>query len=535
MKQKGPSMKKKILFALKLVATAGVVGFVYFAYFMPSLSVLFNFEFMSKDAWHEKWAMQFASGNWVIKNLSDVLLLFMMVMWVPLYFMLVWLFMKIRWKKFRFKPKAKTVVKKALDLKKDKQVYAKPRAMPSTVQATKYVAPRLPGQEESQEKKATNKSHKNVLQMIKQMAVVARKFKVEIFQHIVLEGYKVPMAVSTAARAIMIEIVNRNDVNWSVDFNDDVLQSNWYSEGGVMENMVSDLVNASIALEKAEPGSEVIKVICLTDGRILNAKQTVDYFKKHDIHLLVFNNGLPKTEILDFSSFISAHFELKEGEIDPALVKLPKVPLRSETKGISENEEDVSSKETEEEDFDEAGVPSFEEDDFTDDDGIMETEFDEDVDFDFIEEEEEPLSDTDTDTDESDAETEESDDEEEELVDLSDADDNFNDEEEDLDAEEEPDFQGSATDTETISQVREHSAQESDETGEDSPQTQTKATKTDEDDDVSPFDEDETDDADEEDGTFDGESEDNELFEQRLKAEDATDEEEEFVSAVAKG
>ena len=61
---------------------------------------------------------------------------------------------------------------------------------------------------------------------------------------------------------------------------------------------------------------------------------------------------------------------------------------------------------------------------------------------------------------------------------LSDVDDNFNDEE-DLDAEEEPDFQGSATDTETISQVREHSAQESDETGEDSPQTQTKATKTD--------------------------------------------------------
>ena len=124
-----------------------------------------------------------------------------------------------------------------MDIKKDKPQYAKPRAMPSTIQMSKYVAPQLPGQEKKADAENKNKSHKNVLNMIKQMAVIARKFQVEIFQHILLEGHKVPMAISTAARAMMIEIVNAKGANWSVDFTDDVLQSAWYSQETVMEKM----------------------------------------------------------------------------------------------------------------------------------------------------------------------------------------------------------------------------------------------------------------------------------------------------------
>lgn len=321
-------MHKNIKSLVKLAVVGAVWGLVYFLYVVPSLSVLFQFEFLSPDAWHDKW-LAFENYNWRIRKLPDVLLFLMMVLWIPLYFLGWFLFYKVNWMAFKIAPKPKTVVKRALDLKKDKPLYAKPRAMPSAIQATKYVAPKLPGQEEETQKQATNKSHKNVLQMIKQMAVVARKFKVEIFQHILLEGYKVPMAISTAARALMIEIVNRKDVNWSVDFNDDILASTWYSEGGMMERLAEDLIKASEALARAEPGSEVIKAICVTDGRILNAKPTVEYFKNKGIHLLVFNNGQPQGDILDFSSFLSAYFDLKEGEADPALVKLEKVPVGS--------------------------------------------------------------------------------------------------------------------------------------------------------------------------------------------------------------
>ncbi len=319
-------MHKKIKVFTKLAIVGAIWGVVYFLYVVPSMSVLFHFNFLSPSDWREKW-LAFENYNWRIRTLSDVLLFLMMVLWIPLYFVGVWLFCNVRWSVFKIKPKPKTVVKKALDLKKDKPLYAKPRAMPSAIQATKYVAPKLPGQEEEEQKQTSTKSHKNVIQMIKQMAVVARKFKVEIFQHILLEGHKVPMAISTAARAMMIEIVNRKDVNWSVDFNDDILQSTWYSETGTMERLAEDLIKASEALAKAEPGSEVVKVICVTEGRVLNAKPTVEYFKNHGIQLLIFNNGEPKNDILDFSSFMSQHFDLKEGENDPALVQLPKVAL----------------------------------------------------------------------------------------------------------------------------------------------------------------------------------------------------------------
>lgn len=389
-------MNKKIKMGIKILLTGLVWGLVYFLIVVPSFGVLFDFDFLSSEAWQEK-KLTFVNYNWRIRTLPDALLVVMMILWIPIYFVGWFLFVKIKWSVFKIKPKPKTIVRRALDIKKDKPLYAKPRSMPSTVQATKYVAPKLPGQEETPDKKESTKSHKNVLQMIKQMAVVARKFKVEIFQHILLEGHKVPMAVSTSARALMIEIVNRKDVNWSVDFNDDVLASNWYSEGGVMERLAEDLIKASDALAKAEPGSEVIKAICLTDGRILNAKPTVEYFKNYGIHLLVFNNGMPKNEILDFASFLSAHFELKEGETDPALVKLPKVPLKSNTEPLLPPEEEnqpveavesetTSLKEGDEADdrddypieLDEDIEPTLDDDEFLTDDDIFVPEIDED-------------------------------------------------------------------------------------------------------------------------------------------------------------
>lgn len=405
-------MHKNVKSLVKLAIVGAVWGVVYFLYVVPSLSVLFQFDFLSSEAWHERW-LAFENYNWRIRTLPDVLLFVMMVLWIPLYFIGWLLFYKVNWMAFRIKPKPKTVVKRALDLKKDKPLYAKPRAMPSTIQATKYVAPKLPGQEDEEQKQTTTKSHKNVVQMIKQMAVVARKFKVEIFQHILLEGHKVPMAISTAARALMIEIVNRKDVNWSVDFNDDILASTWYSEGGMMERLAEDLIKASEALARAEPGSEVIKAICVTEGRMLNAKPTVEYFKNHGIHLLVFNNGQPQGDILDFSSFLSAYFDLKEGEADPALVKLEKIPVGSipatpvqdatpapQAEAVQENHDpeftsdatpppidddeffiedleldETDSNDTMEDDFDLDDLPDFESDDFEvpliDEDGFV--------------------------------------------------------------------------------------------------------------------------------------------------------------------
>ena len=337
-------VNKKIKILTKFAVSVVVWSLIYFLYIMPCLGVLFNFNFLSPEAWQEKY-LAFINYNWRIRTLPDVLLISMMIGWIPLYFVGLIIFFKVKWKIFMIKPKPKTVVKRALDIKKDKPQYSKPRAMPSTIQMSKYVAPQLPGQEKQEKTAAGNKSHKNVLQMIKQMAVVARKFKVEIFQHILLEGFRVPMAISTAARAMMIEIVNAKGANWSVDFKEDILESAWYSQEKVMEKMALDLIKASAALEKAEPGSEVIKVICLTDGRLLNAKQTVEYFKKYDIHLICFNGGEPKSDILDYASFIASYFDLKEGEQDPSLVKLPKVPFKQGANSQTTNQ-DVSTKDT---------------------------------------------------------------------------------------------------------------------------------------------------------------------------------------------
>lgn len=318
-------------FQIKRCIQPILIGFVwsllYFKIIMPILGIIFSFDFLSASAWTSKWR-DFAEYRWQIKTSGDFVLLLIMLLWIPIWALIWWALNKINWLKFKPQKKPKAVVHDLLKEKaQNKQVYAAPRPMPSTIQVHKYVAPKLPGQEDAKEVKSGEKSHTNVLQMIKAMAVIARKYKVEIFQHILLEGNRVPMAISTDARAVLIEIVNKKGVNWSVEFSDDVTKSGWYSEGGVMENLAQELLGATASLAKSEPNSEILSAIVLTDGRIVNAKQTEEYFKKHGIFLLCFNNGEPKNELLDIASFLSAYFDLKEGEADPALKKLPKVPV----------------------------------------------------------------------------------------------------------------------------------------------------------------------------------------------------------------
>lgn len=316
---------KRVLNYIRVLLTGGVWGFVYFWIFVPIISRFFSFEFLSLQAWQDKWH-DFIDYKWLVNTGFDFALLMAMALWIPMWVFGWWLLCKINWSVLKPKVKPRTVVKKVLQVKDSKRTYAAPRPLPSVIQATRYVAPKLPGQQE--ETVSGQKSHTNLVQIIHAVAAVAKKYQVEVFQHILLEGYRVPLAISTDARAVMIEIVNKKNVNWSVEFADDIMKSNWYSEGGVMEALALDLLKASASLAKSEPNSEILSAILLTDGRILNAKQTVDYFKKNGIFLLSFNNGGPKNDILDLPSFLSTYFDLKEGEEDPAPHKVEKVPIK---------------------------------------------------------------------------------------------------------------------------------------------------------------------------------------------------------------
>ena len=310
----------------KLILTGILWFLIYVCLILPVLGYFLDFNFLSAEDWGNRYR-DFFNYKWRITTLHDTLLLLMMFAWIPLGFFGWYLFYHLNWKKLKPKVKMKKAVKTVFELKESKPVYHMPRKMPSTMQVNRYIAPKLPNQKD--EVVSGEKSHANLAQMIKQAAALARKYKVEIFQHILLEGFRVPMAISTDARAVLIEIVNKKKVNWSVEFTDDVTASGWYSEGGVMERLAQDLIGASKALAKSEPNSEVLSAILVTDGRVLNTKQAVEYFRSKGVFLLGFNNAEPKDELPDLASFLSAYFDLKDGETDPAPHPVEKVPIRS--------------------------------------------------------------------------------------------------------------------------------------------------------------------------------------------------------------
>ena len=343
-------MAKKAKFNYKQFFIVGVVWSAFFiGVFIRILGVLLKsaiperaiaffqngFNFLSLKS-YLKYFEFFKSGHIGIESFDSFLLFFFIIFWIPIWLISWWFLNKVNWGKFKPKPKKSTITKKVFELKENKPLYQMPRKMPSVVQATRYIAPKLPSQAETVASGA--KSHTNLVQMIRAIAGLAKKYQVEIFQHILLEGNRVPMAISTDARAVLLEIVNKKNVNWSVEFTDDVTAGGWYSESGVMERLAQDLMGASAALARSEPNSEILSAIVITDGRILNTKQAIDYFRSKGIFLIGFNNAEPKNELPDLASFLSAYFDLKPGEQDPAPHPVEKVPLRSKTTAPIESE-----------------------------------------------------------------------------------------------------------------------------------------------------------------------------------------------------
>lgn len=314
---------KKISF-LKLVLTGLFWTPFYFYLIVPFVGYWVDFDLLSHTAWVEKYN-DFINYKWRVNTLTELRLLLVMLLWIPFWFVGWFGLYRVDWKKFKPAPRRRKIKKKVFELNENKPLYHMPRKMPSTIQASRYVAPKLPNQVETIAPGA--KSHTNLVQMIRMVATLAKKYKVEIFQHILLEGNRVPLAISTDARAVLIEIVNKKNVNWSVEFTDDVTQSGWYSEGGVMERLAKDLLGASASLARSEPNSEILSAILIMDGRILNAKQAVEYFKSKGIFLIGYNNAEPSAELPDLASFLSAYFDLKPGETDPAPHPVQKVPL----------------------------------------------------------------------------------------------------------------------------------------------------------------------------------------------------------------
>ncbi len=303
--------KKGKFYPIRFVLAGMGWSVVYFGIIIPLLGQLFQFDFLSLDAWKNKY-QDFLEFQWKINNPFDGALLMCMLFFIPIFLItwIVWyrLLAKVRLATVHTKPKPQ----KLADLQKARQPFV-PQKLPAAQITKEYKAPVLPGQQQKQGEQ-TVKSHTNLAQIIKDSAAVARNYKVEIFQHILLEGFRVPLAVSTDARAVLIEVVNKRGVNWSVEFTEKVEDSNWYSDGGNMQGALRDLIGASRSLAKSEPNSEVLSAVLIPSGRILNAQQSIDYLKSKGVYLLGFKDGQPKDLLQTLEAFLTEMFELKSGE-----------------------------------------------------------------------------------------------------------------------------------------------------------------------------------------------------------------------------
>lgn len=139
----------------------------------------------------------------------------------------------------------------------------------------------------------------------------ATPFQAEAFKSIRINDCLLDLSLATDEKALLIVLLNRSNVSWFFDSDQNAPESLWFSEEGHIPSPIYILNQVQDALQAENPTVELKKLIVLTAGSLMDIPESQDICTQHDIQLLQFNN--PETpELPTLQSIIETTFDKKE-------------------------------------------------------------------------------------------------------------------------------------------------------------------------------------------------------------------------------
>ena len=265
---------------------------------------------------------QFWYDNWVINSPKDLSIFFTFLFFFPLYIALWFWVRKVKWLKLIFKPFAFLHYSKAPALKENPSVkrhFERPVALR---QSRGFGGSALPVASPPSEEKKANVSAQNTQSSVSvsdlksqdktqlsaelknQIKELGLQYGYDMFENVLLEDVTVPLVLATDTVALLLNpLMDKRE--WIADevSAGDGLEPTWFSAEGLITSPFYLMSKAAEQLKLQEPDSDIVPVVLLCDGSVLNASALLSQWQEKNGFIALLNNGkgeglLPLAEIL---------------------------------------------------------------------------------------------------------------------------------------------------------------------------------------------------------------------------------------------
>lgn len=304
----------------KKAAIVGTVwSFAYFTFILYYVSNDLGFNLLSPHDWESTY-IAFMAGQFSIEPDKLILLLLTLILLVPVWLIGWKAFYSVNWKMPRFLLRHKEIqFKRELIITPNKGKLQAPVKL-RLQSSNPYSGLKKEAFGDLPELPVTSHDAHNVVSVVEKTTATDNvqdiiayvdRYNVDTFKDVVLDGAKVPLAISTDDKAILITLLDIPDATWIIDVSDE--ESEWYCETSHIPSPTAFIKKAADALKALEPDSLVIPAVVITDGEIYDAPDIAKHYEAMGIQILRFKNGAPAT-LQTLESFIDTNFVAKSDE-----------------------------------------------------------------------------------------------------------------------------------------------------------------------------------------------------------------------------
>lgn len=282
---------------------AGIVGLCWsIAYFCVVLYYTYmdlGFNLLSTTQWQSTY-IAFVNGLWAIDSKEGVLLLLTILLFFPLWIVGWVAFYKVNWRlPLWMKHKEKEFKRELIVTPKKGKLHVPVKLRLQNSSFKSAHTPITPVKREDTKTHQVSTPQTQAVNDIQDIIALSENFAVDTFQNVVLGDEKVPLAISTDDVAVLITMLDTPGAAWAADLSQN---GEWYTAGARLPSPITTIQTAAAILQELEPDSQVIPVLVITRGEIMDADSVVSFCTQQNVRLLRFNDGMPDTipELIDF-------------------------------------------------------------------------------------------------------------------------------------------------------------------------------------------------------------------------------------------
>ena len=287
----------------------GVSPFAFFSWETKEvyLNPLSDWIVLYKRFWYE---------NWVVNSPQELAVFFTFLFFFPLYIGLWFWVRKVKWMKKFLKPFSflhHTKIPTAKTPTSLKSHFERPQALRQTKGFGSVNLPPVAseGKQSVANEEAQNTNARDIEMpplgadlpdtfenetlsddLKTQLKELGLRYGFDMFENVLLEDVTVPLVLATDTIALLLTLLTKKR-EWIADEEvaEDGIEPTWFSAEGLITSPFYLMSKAAVSLKAQEPESEVIPIVVLCDGSILNSGALISQWQSKGGLVALLNDG----------------------------------------------------------------------------------------------------------------------------------------------------------------------------------------------------------------------------------------------------